>query len=235
MGDRYRHEYKYFIDLNQMEVLKHRLSAIMPLDANVNQSGKYAGIYNIRSLYFDDYYNSAYYDNQNGTDPREKYRIRIYNHSDGIIKLELKQKRNGKCHKESCRLTTEQTQKIIHGEILSFAEGNHPLLNRFIMAQSTSGLHPKCIVEYSRIPFVNSVGNVRVTIDYDIMSSNECERFLEDELELRPIMQRGKNLLEVKWDEFIPDYIMSTIETKNLQWTSFSKYYLCCCCSLGRR
>lgn len=31
-------------------------------------------MYHIRSLYFDDYYNSCYNENEIGTDPREKFR-----------------------------------------------------------------------------------------------------------------------------------------------------------------
>ena len=43
-----------------------------------------------------DYYNSCYMDNVNGADNREKYRIRIYNHSAKNIKLEMKKKIRGK-------------------------------------------------------------------------------------------------------------------------------------------
>ncbi len=82
-GKKYRHEYKYPISDLEATVLKQRLNGVMPLDAHVGPSGMYL----ISSLYFDDYYNSCFYDNENGTDPREKFRIRIYNHSSSRISL----------------------------------------------------------------------------------------------------------------------------------------------------
>ena len=39
------------------------------------------GGYLIRSLYFDDYWNSAYEEKESGVLMRKKYRIRIYNYS----------------------------------------------------------------------------------------------------------------------------------------------------------
>ena len=51
-----------------------------------------AGGYTIRSLYFDDYCNSAYEEKDAGILMRKKYRVRIYNGSDKVIKLERKKK-----------------------------------------------------------------------------------------------------------------------------------------------
>lgn len=48
--------------------------------------------YMIRSLYFDDCYECAYEEKLAGVEARSKYRIRIYNYSDSIIKLECKHK-----------------------------------------------------------------------------------------------------------------------------------------------
>jgi hypothetical protein len=35
------------------------------------------------------------------------------------------------------------------------------------------------------------------------------------------------HLMEVKFDEFLPDYIYRALMLDNLQQTAFSKYYLC--------
>ena len=47
---KYRHEFKYEVDIQQLIVLKERLTEIIPLDKNTNETGSYR----IRSLYFDD-------------------------------------------------------------------------------------------------------------------------------------------------------------------------------------
>ena len=86
---------------------------------------------------------------------------------------------------------------------------------------------PKIIVIYERKPYVCSIGNVRVTFDRCISAANVISDFLKSELTVRPIMAKGESILEVKWDELLPDYISDQLSLESLQWSSFSKYYLC--------
>lgn len=223
LDKKYRHEYKYEIDVHQMIILKERLSEIMEKDVHVGDRESYR----IRSLYFDDYDNTGYYDNENGYDLREKFRIRIYNGKSDKIRLELKRKESGKNIKYSCVLNQQQTEIMARGEYLQMEEEMPPLLKKFCILQQTRNLAPKVIVEYDRIPFVCIEGNVRITLDLDICASNRIEGFLESEIGRRPIMPIGKHLLEVKYDEFIPDYINRTIAIEHLRNTAYSKYYLC--------
>jgi hypothetical protein len=88
-------------------------------------------------------------------------------------------------------------------------------------------LRPVVIVQYVRTPYICQAGNVRVTFDYNIASSNDVAGFLEPEIALRQILPKGQSILEVKWDELLPSYIKEQLELDSLQWTSFSKYYLC--------
>lgn len=88
---------------------------------------------------------------------------------------------------------------------------------------------PKVIVTYLRYPFVYSAGNVRVTFDEEITSSNDLDHFLTSDYEERPILGLGMNVLEVKWDEVLPQHIKEALYMDNLQWSVFSKYYLCRC------
>ena len=72
--ERYRYELKYLLNSSQAIILKKKLSLIMEHDANTID-----GYYFIRSLYFDDVNNTAYYEKIDGLEEREKYRIRFYN------------------------------------------------------------------------------------------------------------------------------------------------------------
>ena len=83
------------------------------------------------------------------------------------------------------------------------------------------------IVEYARIPYVCRDGNVRITLDMNISSSNRTECFLDPVIARRPVMEAGSHILEVKYDEFLPDYIKISLELGTLRQTSFSKFYLC--------
>ena len=219
---KYRHEYKYLISNMQMEILKQRISGIMPKDQHTE-----AGQYNIRSLYFDDYYNRCYYENENGTDPREKFRIRIYNHSDSRISLECKRKERGKTLKTSCIITKEQCDIFTAGQYIGVTEKLPPILRKLMLNMMTNGMKPKVIVEYDRIPYIYKDGNVRVTFDTNISSSKNVAGFLIGDVEKRPVMPKGQQLMEVKFDEFLPDFIYRALQLESLQQTAYSKYYLC--------
>ena len=88
-------------------------------------------------------------------------------------------------------------------------------------------LRPKVIVEYERVPYVDSLGNTRITLDQNIASSDVIDDFLKPWIRRRPIMPAGQHILEVKYDEFLPDYIYQNLQLTNLRQTAFSKYYLC--------
>ena len=218
----FRHELKYLITSAQVAMLKSRLSGIAPLDAHAR-----GGSYRIRSLYFDDYDDRCYYENEDGTEPREKFRIRIYNGSTGRITLECKRKERGKIQKTACPLTLEQTKQLMDGIPVGNVADQPPLLRKLTAKMLVSRMHPVVIVEYDRIPYIYRLGNVRITLDTNISSCSEVQRFLDPVLPRRPIMPLGQQLLEVKYDGFLPDFLYRSLALENLSQTSFSKYYLC--------
>lgn len=220
---KFRHEFKYTITQGEKQLLQNRLKNMLPIDKHAVQ----AGFYNIRSLYFDDYENKCYYENENGTDPREKFRIRIYNHSSRRISLECKRKERSKTLKTSCPLTIEQTQCLMEGRIIPDIASQHPLLRKLTLLMMTRRMRPVVIVEYDRVPYVYKNGNVRVTLDYNISSCRDVSRFLDENIPKRPVMPAGCQLLEVKYDEFIPDFIYENLQLHSLRQTAFSKYYMC--------
>lgn len=220
---KFRHELKYTISSGQLQLLKNRLVRLVPLDSHVGQQGSYS----IRSLYFDDYYDRCLQENENGTDPREKFRIRIYNHSLDRITLECKRKERGKTLKTSCPLTIEQTRMLMAGKPLPDIASQHPVLRKLTMEMLTRKLRPVVIVEYDRIPYIYRNGNVRITLDTNISSSGAIENFLEERIPKRPVMPLGQQLLEVKYDEYLPDFIYRSLQLHSLRQTAFSKYYIC--------
>ena len=108
----YRHEFKYLCSYGELAMLKVRLAGLLLPDPHAGKDG----LYNIRSLYFDDYYDSCLRENEAGTDPREKFRIRYYNEDPSFIRLEKKSKVNGLCRKESAVLQREQVQALLDGD-----------------------------------------------------------------------------------------------------------------------
>ena len=220
---KYRHELKYICTAAELAMIQGRIHHLIPLDSHAGENG----MYQIRSLYFDDYYDRCYYENENGTDPREKFRIRIYNGKTDKISLELKKKERGKTLKLSCPLTEEQCRMLMRGEVLPDCDEYPPVLQKLLLQMKTAMLRPKIIVEYDRVPYVYKLGNVRITLDKNISSSSAIDTFLNPTIPKRPIMPAGQHVLEVKFDEFLPDYIYHTLQLRNLRQTAFSKFYLC--------
>ena len=220
---KFRHELKYLISAAELAMLRNRIQNLIPLDGHVGETDAYS----IRSLYFDDYENSCFYENENGTDPREKFRIRIYNGSTDKITLECKRKERGKTLKTSCPLTIEQTRMLMEGRVLPDIANQPEVLHKLTLQMLTKRMRPVVIVEYDRIPYVYKNGNVRITLDTNVASSKEIHCFLDEKIPKRPVMPAGQQLLEVKYDEYLPDFIYRNLQLHSLQQTAFSKYYIC--------
>ena len=219
---KFRHELKFIISNSQRAILENSFKGLMQKDQHMAGDS-----YNIRSVYFDDYAHSCYYDNENGVDPREKFRIRIYNSDLSFIRLELKRKVNGMTQKLQCVLSDEQLNKIMNGQPLDNFDALPPLLKKFELQRLTRMLHPDIIVDYDRIPYVCSLGNVRVTFDMNIASCDNIKEFLSKNITRRPVLMTDMLILEVKYDDILPGYIENILKTVTAHKTSFSKFYLC--------
>lgn len=217
----YRHEWKHVISYTDMLVLRQRLRAVMKLDANAAD-----GKYSIRSLYFDTPGDTALREKIDGVSRREKFRIRYYNQDTGLIHLEKKSKCSGLGNKQSASLTAEEAQRIVEGDIEWMLRADHPLIRELYFKMQTQGLRAKTIVDYVREPYVYAPGNVRVTLDYDIRTGLGCTDFLNPDC---PTIPAGDSpiILEVKWDEFLPDIIRSAVQLEGRRSSAFSKYAQC--------
>ena len=141
--------------------------------------------------------------------------------------LECKRKERGKTFKTSCPLTVEQTKILMRGEYLRDIASQPPLLQKLTLLMMENRLRPVVIVEYDRVPFVYKNGNVRVTLDMNISSSSDIEHFLDETIAKRPVLPLGHCLMEVKYDEYLPDFIYTNLQLQSLRQTAFSKYYIC--------
>ena len=141
--------------------------------------------------------------------------------------MELKQKINGMCLKTSCPVPLKTLEQIMAGQIPDFTAETPYLLKKLISQMHFRALRPVVIVAYERVPFVYPDGNVRVTFDRNLRSSSNIEDFFNPQAAFRSVLPVGTNMMEVKFDELLPDYISSLLQTGLLRQTSFSKYYLC--------
>ena len=88
-------------------------------------------------------------------------------------------------------------------------------------------LKPKTIVDYEREPFIYDAGNVRITIDKNIRTGIYSKDLFDNNLPTMVTDNEGIMILEIKYDEFIPEIIKNVIEIKDRQASAFSKYAAC--------
>lgn len=217
-----RHEYKFYLNYLDYMSIKSRLNAVMRTDTHVSGDGKY----HIRSLYFDSPSDRALREKTDGVCNREKFRIRCYNGNHDFIRLEKKLKRAGLGTKLSARLTKDETQRIIDGDIDFMKDSPQAVTAELYGKMKFQQLRPKTIVDYTREPFIYDAGNVRVTLDYDIRTGLGNINMLDPDVPTVPT-NPGLIILEVKYDNFLPDVIRDIVQMQNREVSAFSKYMSC--------
>lgn len=217
--NRFRYELKYFLNKYEFEVINARLHTFLKNDKNVMDDGTYF----IRSLYLDNYNDTSFYQVLNGISEREKYRIRYYNNDLNYICLEKKYKINNMTYKTSYRISKKELMDLLNNK-LDINKNNNKLLNEFILKIKFMGYKPTVIIDYNRIPFVYEAGNVRITLDYNIAIDTRVDNFLKKEGQAVPIIEKDYCILEVKYDDFLPNYISWLVNINELEQTAYSKY-----------
>lgn len=221
-AEKYRNEWKYLIDTAQKEVVRRRLSPFLHLDPHAAD-----GAYMIRSLYFEDYYHSSYEEKNSGVLQRRKYRIRIYDCKDTSIKLERKKKFGSYIFKESAPLTREEVYRILDGEYDFLLKSPHPLCREFYLECIMNLMRPRTIVDYEREPWILDEGTVRITFDSDVRAAIGSYDIFDPLLPSLPVLEPGKCVMEVKFTEFLPQFVRELLPDRASEFTAVSKYVLC--------
>ena len=216
-----RHELKHEINYADYLDLKMRLSAVLKSDIH-GQGGKYE----IRSLYFDNLYDKALREKLDGVNIREKFRIRMYDGDTSFINLEKKSKFSGLGEKASDNITEDEVRRLLSGDYSWMTDEKRPVVNELYAKMKTQGLRPKTIVDYTREAYIFSAGNVRITLDSNIRTMIGCTDMLDYERQTVPVCP-GVIILEVKWDDFLPEIIRNVVMTDSRRAAAFSKYAAC--------
>lgn len=217
----FRHEYKHELNYGDYIVIRSRLNAVMQKDPHASAKG----FYQIRSLYFDNAADKALREKVSGVSEREKFRIRCYDGNPEFIRLEKKVKRGGLGYKVSATITQEEVCRLLAGDTAWMASAREALILELYSKMKTQGLRPKTIVDYTREPFFYAAGNVRVTLDHDIRTGILDTNMLSDVVTVPA--SPGTVILEVKYDNFLPDIIRDAVQLGCRAESAFSKYEAC--------
>ncbi|MBR4395729.1 MAG: polyphosphate polymerase domain-containing protein [Eubacteriaceae bacterium] len=220
---RYRTELKYLIDLKEYAVLKSGLSAAFKRDPYSLENGGYG----IRSLYFDDVYDTDYFTKLSGVLERKKYRIRMYNNDPSLIKLEKKVKVNNASYKLSTTITREQAESMISGDYGFMLDSDNELLNEIYIANAHRVLRPSVITDYFREAFIYEPFNVRITFDEHLATGLMSDDFFLPDLSLLPVTSPSQMILEVKYDEALPTVAKDLLSCVDKTVIAVSKFTAC--------
>lgn len=220
---KFRHEIKHIINTSDYLTLRSRLKHIARLDSFAGDDGTYQ----VRSLYFDTPDNQELMKKIDGFSQRAKFRLRYYNLDPSFIRLEKKSKTHGLCSKVKTSITREQCARLLGHDIDWLVSSGDALLQEFYARIKYQLLRPKTVVDYRREAYVYEPGNVRITIDSHIRSGLFSKNFLDADLPTVAITPNSRAILEVKFDEFLPEVIRDIIQTNERRSGPFSKYAVC--------
>ncbi|TCO69833.1 polyphosphate polymerase domain-containing protein [Marinisporobacter balticus] len=218
-----RHELKYFINMHEYRYLKERLLGSLKRD----QHGLIDDGYHIRSLYFDDVYNSAFNEKELGVFKRKKYRIRIYNITDQSIKLEKKSKYGMYINKDTINITKNEFYKLLEGKNEFLIQSNRRMLEEFYVEIKTKLLKPVVIVDYEREAYILEAGNVRITFDKNLSVGINSFDIFDKNIAMKTIFDKPIMIMEVKYDSFLPNHVRNLLQIDHHNISAASKYVMC--------
>ncbi|MDD2649035.1 MAG: polyphosphate polymerase domain-containing protein [Eubacteriales bacterium] len=220
-----RHELKYYINNIEYEVLARTLDSLLSRDPNGDEYNEY----HIRSLYFDTVHDDALYDKINGVSHRDKYRIRIYNFSDRMIRLECKSKFGSLISKRSVAIPRDLCEQLMAGDPTGLEHTRSGLLRDMYREMKVNLLKPSVIVDYVREAYIHPAEEVRITFDKQLRTGLNSKELFERWLPTIPVLKNGEIIMEVKYDRALPPYIRSVLQSfcHNAQISAVSKYVIC--------
>ncbi|MBQ4552220.1 MAG: polyphosphate polymerase domain-containing protein [Clostridia bacterium] len=198
-----RHELKFFITDVQYHVLSSMLKNVLHPDPNGDENNQY----HIRSLYFDTAFDDALNDKISGVANRNKYRIRIYNFSDKMIRLECKSKFRDLISKRSVRITRDLAEQLISADPTGLESTASGLVSDVYREMRTNLLHPVVIVDYLREAYLHPVEDVRITFDRQLRTGLNSIDMFNPHIPTVPPFDHEEIILEVKYNRELPVYI----------------------------
>ncbi|MGN7400915.1 polyphosphate polymerase domain-containing protein [Cytobacillus praedii] len=218
-----RHELKFYINVSEYELLRKKLQIVLKKDENmVNEEG-----YHIRSLYFDNVYDSDLFEKNYGIYKRKKFRVRIYNQSDHIIKLEKKNRYGEMINKESISISRDEYERLLMWDYDFLLDKKASAAKDFYLFMRTQHMSPKIIVDYVREAYMENIEDVRITFDKYLSAGINSIDIFEKDIVTIEALNEPSMIMEVKFNSYLPDYIRDILQLDSHQRSAISKYVIC--------
>lgn len=217
-----RREFKYLFERARLPELRAALRPWCELDPHAGADGTYT----LRSLYFDAPDLRLFHANEREAVTRFKARVRTYPGAEGApVFAEVKSRFGDVIRKSRAALPREDwTQGL---------RGGGPELDPFVIRMHRHDLRPVALVEYRREAWMSRVDEyARVSIDTAI----RCQAADRLSLEAHPGRWRPIDhplltwtpaspcVVELKWADYAPSWMVQLTQRLDLLRHSFSKY-----------
>jgi hypothetical protein len=227
-----RFEYKYYIPLEFLDDLRHRIIPFLHYDFYTQQSSRKE--YTVRSIYLDSRNLFTHNEKLDGVKSRKKFRIRSYNNysDDSIVFLEIKRKEVDSISKDRVALLYSNLEAFLKTKDFSLLNGypknvseKHAYARNFLFYYHLYNLLPSVIVTYEREAFECKFGSgLRVTIDKNVRTKKTDS--YSGLFEVNDMVPSFKNCfaLEIKFLKVLPKWISSALIKYNVRRISVPKY-----------
>lgn len=181
--------------------------------------------YRIRSLYLESRERDCYFEKLDGLEYRRKFRIREYPGSGPVRNFEIKERYSNRISKRKCNLSPSQYRSIVSG-VGTMIYPRNAVLDEFSMYRTRNFLIPTLITDYKRVALSGrSDTRLRITFDSDLRVA--ASRCLDSPTNVfHSVLPRGIDVLEIKFNDVLPEWIHTLIAKYALQDLSVSKFVL---------
>lgn len=228
-----RYEMKYLITEQSAEAIYSFISSYVVKDKFFELVG---GIgYKICSLYLDSPSLALYRATQDGLRNRFKLRIRFYeNNPDSPLFFEIKRRIYDTIVKDRTSVRRDAVDNLLNGQLPRVEDlyekngSGLAVLHQFCELQHEIHASGVAYVSYRRQAFAgDGADNVRITFDRELEGRNFNGKmgFTDDDIVSRP-PYKGV-ILEIKYRDWMPPWLVEMVRTFNLQRCSVPKYVNC--------
>jgi len=228
-----RREFKYLIDRVTAARVRAAIKPFCVLDPFAAKQA--TGNYTIRSLYLDTPNLALYHANEQEVRNRFKLRIRSYpGVSDSNTFFEVKRRFLDVIVKERGIAPTRWPSVLEgHDEPAAAQQMEQPACRSFVSLVRSHACSPVTLVDYEREPWASTIDDyARITFDTRIRCQPTSRLTLDaDEGAWRCVDgsedfhdSRARTVLELKFTEAVPSWLVSIVRALDLQRLSFAKY-----------
>jgi len=215
-----RKEYKYLVPNRIIDILIPDILMYMDYDDFSKD-----GYYPIYSIYFDTIDLQTFSNKVAGLQHRRKFRVRSYHPNvkpNEPVFLEIKEKNTNRIFKRRVGLSLEETLSLTKHK--NNVSPNNQVTDEWRYELIKNNLKPCLLNYYQRLAFISrTYPGLRITIDRDISYLYTQE--LDFNLPTKKVSwAHNKSVIEVKYDSFIPLFVLDMIRRYGLTAEPVSKY-----------